>query len=358
MASTLKVDEDSGEEHPHGEPVAAEGEEFLHPWAREMFKKGLSFSGNERSKLFLGRGDGCFEDLSDLCGGDSPLDGRSLLAADFDDDGDVDLFAHNIQGGRHSLLRNERNGSGFVKLRLRATTGQHEAIGATVIVRTAGRPLAQVLSRGAGFSSCQAAELVFGLGTEASGGVSVRWPGGALEEFGQIAAGGRWLLVEGSGKPAAYAAHTQRLVDPLPTGLKLELGQVVSKLTLVDKDGQTQHIDPAELAGENQLYLNFWASYCRPCVRELPRLDELHKRADKMVLAVSVDVPSDRDRVYEVIRSSGTSFPVYTLAQGDADNEGGLDEVIDLLRLPIPTTLVIGAGGRLQAVISGPIEGQ
>ena len=105
----------------------------------QMFTDGLSFSGNERNCVWLNTG-GSFADLGSLSGADIPNDSRAVLAADFDDDGDVDLFVHSIQRERHALFRNDAvqpgaDGSGFLKLRLRATQGHWEAIGATVIAQ-------------------------------------------------------------------------------------------------------------------------------------------------------------------------------------------------------------------------------
>ena len=147
---------------------------------RQMSEGGRSFSGNERDKLFINRGDGTFADCSDLSGCDDPNDGRGVIAADFDDDGDVDMFIHHTQRERHTLQRNELGqGGGFIKVRLRATTAQYEAIGATVVVHGPHGPVADVLSRGAGFVSCQAPELIFGVrrGAEAveSEAATVSW---------------------------------------------------------------------------------------------------------------------------------------------------------------------------------------
>ena len=105
-----------------------------------------------------------------------------------------------IQRERHALYRNDilnpGEDAGFLKLRLRATSGQHEAIGATVTVVGPAGPVSQVMSRGAGFLSCQPPELIFGLGEQAQAEVQVRWPGGALESFGALETGGplRYLV--------------------------------------------------------------------------------------------------------------------------------------------------------------------
>ena len=109
---------------------------YLNRHNTQMFQDGRSFSGNERDKLWIGNGDASFADLSDLSGADSQNDGRAVLAADFDDDGDVDLFVHELQRERHALYRNDLNGDygSFLKVRLRASTGHYEAIGATVQV--------------------------------------------------------------------------------------------------------------------------------------------------------------------------------------------------------------------------------
>ena len=358
VASTLGVAGEAPVPHEHGDADGAEELGELHPWATEMYERGLSFNGNERNKLFMARPDGSFADLSDLAGADSPLDGRAVLGADFDADGDVDIFVHNIQRERHNLYRNESDGKGFLALRLEATRGQHEAIGAVVVVEGPNGPVAQVLSRGSGYASCQPPELVFGLGAATSARVRVRWPGakGREEDFGDVAAGTRALLVEGRGEPQPLERPPARLADPLPEGLKLGPGERVPPLRLVDASGEEVTLDPAAIvAGDDELYLNFWASYCRPCVEELPALQRIHQAEGQLVIAVSLDVPG-HERARRALETAGTTFPAYSLSMRDQANEAGLDEVVDLLRLPIPTTLVIGPEGRLSRVLRGPLE--
>lgn len=342
------------------ETTSLEGEEegdFLHPWAQEMYRQGLSFNGNERTRLFINGGEKGFLDLSDVSGADSPLDGRALIAADFDDDMDIDLFVHNIQRERHNLFRNDLGRGRSIKVRLRATSGQYEAVGARVVVRTPGQAVAQLMTRGGGFASCQAPELIFGLGNAPSAAVEVLWPWGEVESFGEVAVGQRALLVEGAGKVESFGAAPAPLPDAWADGLKIAIGEAIPDLVLAGPDGERIEIHPAEAAqaAGGELWLCFWASYCRPCVAELPQLQELHDSDGAGVMAISVDVPDDRDRASSLLQRAGTDFPAYYLAAGEEDNEGALDELVDLLRLPIPTAIRVGAKGQILEVIQGPL---
>ncbi len=248
---------------------------YLSAQSAQLFQEGMSFSGKERDKLWINLGAEGFADLSDMSGSDSPNDGRAVLASDFDDDGDVDLFVHHIQRKRHALWRNNAQPPGgssvrLLKLRLRASLSQYEAIGAIVVVRGARGTTAQVLARGEGYASCQAPEPIFGHGSAESAEVEVIWPGARKESFGTLAANSRAQLVEGSGKPQPFEARPRPLPDPLPAGVQLLLGESAPKLQLLDAAGQPLAFDVEELARGKPLYLNFWASWCAPCVTEIP----------------------------------------------------------------------------------------
>lgn len=331
---------------------------YLNRHNSQMFSDGRSFSGNERNKLFLSRGDETFLDVSALSATDTPADGRAVLAADFDDDGDVDLFVHNLQRERHNLFRNDFASGGFLKLRLVGKSGNPEGVGATVVVRGPHGPVAQVLSRGDGFSSCQVPELIFGLGKAKAAEVSVHWPGGATESFGSLAAGSRALLVEGTGAARAFDARPARLPDPLPLGLQVGIGQRIPDFRALDASGKEVVVSPRALAGGKRLYLNFWASYCGPCVAELPLLQQLDEADEQVVIAVSADAPADRERAHALFTKRGAKFGAYYLGATEdaADEVGTVADLVDLLRLPIPTTLVLSPEGELLEIIRGPLR--
>jgi thiol-disulfide isomerase/thioredoxin len=338
-----------------GMPRKANDAGYLAEQGAQLFTQGMSFSGNERDKLWLNRGVEGFADLSDLSGADSPNDGRAVVACDFDDDGDVDLFVHQIQRERHSLWRNDAGTPGvgaqrFVKLRLRATSSQYEAIGAIVVLSTKSGRGAQVLSRGAGYASCQAPELIFGLGSDESATVEVIWPGARRESFGTLAANSRAVLVEGLGKPELFAAKPRPLPDSLPAGLKLAIGEEMPALQLVDGAGKALAFDARALAAGKPLYVNFWATWCAPCVAEIPDLQRLHEQGAVRVVTIGLDASAQRSKADALLRSRSAKFAAYY-----ASDESALAGIVDLDRLPLPTTLVLSADGRLQSIIRGPI---
>jgi len=343
---------------------AFEGEEvgsgaYLNRHNTEMFEAGRSFSGNERHKIWFNTQGKGHADLSDLSGADSPNDGRAAIATDFDDDGDVDIFIHNLQRERHTLYRNDLGAAaGFVKVHLQATTTQYEAIGSVVTAVVDGRRTAQILSRGAGFVSCQAPELVFGLGGASTATLEVRWPSGEVESFGEVKKDARVKLVQGTGASAPLAAHTTRLPDPLPRGFKISVGDTIPTLAVLDADGQETTLDPKALAAGGELYLNFWASYCASCVRELPDLENLDQESGVHVVALSMDAPADLHAAHELFVKRGAGFPGYYLGAAEVGESGpaSVQSVIDIERLPIPSTVVLDASGKVTRIISGPLK--
>ena len=74
-----------------------------------------SFSGWEPKKLWRSR-DGASEECAWTEGFDTRTDGRSLIASDLDDDGDVDLLMLNRNAPRLQLFRNDGEVSGNCSL--------------------------------------------------------------------------------------------------------------------------------------------------------------------------------------------------------------------------------------------------
>jgi thiol-disulfide isomerase/thioredoxin len=98
--------------------------------------------------------------------------------------------------------------------------------------------------------------------------------------------------------------------------------------------------------------VNFWASWCGPCVREMPELSQLQRDyAKKGVQFVGLGVDSDQN-VTKFLQKVAVSYPVYVIGFGGADlarafgnNAGGL-----------PFTVVIDAKGHVRSTKLGEIQ--
>ena len=84
-------------------------------------------------------------------------------------------------------------------------------------------------------------------------------------------------------------------LPPLTHGLTaVAPGQPAPALKLVDLDGKPH--DLASLKGK-VVVVNFWATWCPPCRREMPALERL-RRALPEVVVLAVDVGEDADTVF------------------------------------------------------------
>ena len=92
--------------------------------------------------------------------------------------------------------------------------------------------------------------------------------------------------------------------------------------------------------------VEFWATWCRPCLLALPHLDAATRRwgARVAVLAVNVD---DRARAAALFAEAGYA-PTLLADDGDTADRYGVHS--------LPHTVVIDAGGVVRAVTSRPAD--
>ena len=65
-------------------------------------------------------------------------------------------------------------------------------------------------------------------------------------------------------------------------------GMEMPDIAVTDPDGAATTL--SEIAGGEPILVNLWASWCAPCVKELPTLVALSERGDVRVLALSQDM--------------------------------------------------------------------
>lgn len=100
-----------------------------------------------------------------------------------------------------------------------------------------------------------------------------------------------------------------------------------------------------ELAGK-VVVVDFWASWCEPCKRELPELEKLSRElAQKGVTVVAVNIDQERKNAAELAQKLGLTLPVAL------DPDGKVAEKYDPPKMP--TSFVIDQRGVIRFVHAG-----
>jgi len=115
----------------------------------------------------------------------------------------------------------------------------------------------------------------------------------------------------------------------------------IDSFVLDDLDGQP--LDILDLHNQQPLIINFWATWCAPCRKEMPLLNNyyLTKKADQAnVLGIAID---EIDQVNSFIAELGIDFPVLV----------GQSEAYELMQtlgnsiLTLPYTILVNNEGRI-----------
>jgi thiol-disulfide isomerase/thioredoxin len=120
-------------------------------------------------------------------------------------------------------------------------------------------------------------------------------------------------------------------------------------LTLHDLFGAEQTL--SALKGRIVI-LNFWATYCVPCRREMPDLAAIQNEYAALgaqVVGASTDAAEDRAKVLQFIKEAKINFPIWTGATAADMMRFGLGGAL-------PGTVIIGRDGRIVKVISGIVD--
>jgi hypothetical protein len=125
---------------------------------------------------------------------------RGCAFGDFDNDGDLDVVIMN-QNEPPSLLRNDAPAANnWLKIRLEGVKSNRSAIGARVLVRYGGKIQAHELMSQSSYLSSNDPRLHFGLGSERSADIEIRWPLGYVETLKEVSANQLVTIREGSGQ--------------------------------------------------------------------------------------------------------------------------------------------------------------
>jgi len=277
-----------------------------------------SFSGWEPKKLWLTPPDGGRSTECAFADGfDSRADGRSLVSADLDGDGDLDLLMRNRAAPKLQLFENEGPVGRSVEVQLVPASGSPEGEAAQVF--ESGRVFPVVLARG--YASGVDPVVHAGLGARATAALEVKWRSGKRTTH-TVPAGRRVRLFENGSEElvATYQPKPRAKAKPFPATLK-SLGISAEKdVTVV------------------QLFLKG----CKPCEEEVPALSKLKDSVQLVSLGLH-----EGAALQDAAKSLGISWPVATLSSDVADALSSSGN------LPFPILLVYRRGS-LVRVLPGP----
>ena len=156
----------------------------------ELDSKGLGLNNTfrERKVLYWNEHDGRFRDISldSGTGITTPFNSHGVGAADFDNDGAVEIVVNNSHD-RPSLLKNLGEHGNWILLKLEGTKSNRDAIGAKVTVWVGDHQQTQEVRSGGGYISQSDFRLHFGLGKATTAdAIEIRWPSGLMQRFENV----------------------------------------------------------------------------------------------------------------------------------------------------------------------------
>lgn len=126
------------------------------------------------------------------------------------------------------------------------------------------------------------------------------------------------------------------------------VGQTVD-LRLNDLSGVLQSLE--SLKGRIVI-LNFWATYCIPCRKEMPDLAAVQNEFAALgvqVIGVSTDDIADKQKVLQFVRETKVNFPIWMGGSAEHMVKFGLGTAL-------PGTVIIDRDGNIARIISGVVD--
>lgn len=139
---------------------------------------------------------------------------------------------------------------------------------------------------------------------------------------------------------------TDKSVEP---NIGIEKGNLAPDFQLTTLDGK--QVKLSDYKGK-KVILNFWATWCPPCIAEVPDLEKFYSDyKDKDVVIIGVNLTKaekNQSEVKDFVKSSGITYPVPL----DTENlASGMYQVS-----VIPTSYVIDSRGIISEKVVGPMD--
>ncbi|MFC6650912.1 redoxin domain-containing protein [Paenibacillus rhizoplanae] len=150
------------------------------------------------------------------------------------------------------------------------------------------------------------------------------------------------LLIIAAACAAGIGVYLQQSSQP-PAG-RMTAGASAPAFEAVTLQGEKVRL--SEYKGRVVL-LNFWATWCKPCMREMPLLNELSQSAELPVETLFVNAGESKGTVSEYMAEQQFTFPVIIDVTGRISASYSVNA--------LPSTYIINKAGEISKVVVGEI---
>lgn len=141
---------------------------------------------------------------------------------------------------------------------------------------------------------------------------------------------------------SAFAKDNVRIID----GNRALKGKKAPRFIITTMDGEEFKLH--DYLGKKAVVISFWATYCEPCLKELPYLQKFHEKHSDCaeVIAITIDPKRQRKLIENKVKEMGLKFAIAH------DYENKLRKKIYRSK-HIPLLIVINKEGKIVLIQNG-----
>jgi thiol-disulfide isomerase/thioredoxin len=119
--------------------------------------------------------------------------------------------------------------------------------------------------------------------------------------------------------------------------------EIAADYNLRLKDSEGNILDMSALKGKT-IFMNYWATWCPPCIAEMPNINNLHAEVNDDVEFLMISLDDEPQKAIDFVKKKEYSFPIYFLASSKPSVYSSN---------AIPSTYVISPEGKIVVSHSG-----